>query len=353
MDSMKRQNHGGDIYRNKGVLDFSVNSNPSGVPETVLRAVRSGAADIVHYPDPYCERLTQAVSRFEGVSGDELIFGNGAAELFFAAVQAVKPKKALVALPAFSEYERALRAADAGIIYHVFSEDTGFEADESLLEQMEPGLDMVFLCSPGNPSGCVIPKDILYAVLEKCRECGSVLVLDECFTGFLKEADACGMKEARKEYKGLLIVKAFTKLFAMPGLRLGYAISSDQGLLRKMREVLQPWNVSSLAQSAGEAALTDCRGYCVEEYIQHTRKLVSEGRRYLSDALEERGFRVYNSKANYIFFKGKPGLYEKALNAGFLIRDCGGYRGLSPGYYRIAVRKKEENERFVAWLRGL
>lgn len=349
---MSIQIHGGDIYRNKGVLDFSVNSNPLGAPETVLEAVREAAKDIVHYPDIYCESLLEAVSRFEGVGSEELLCGNGAAELFFAVVFAVKPKKALLLSPSFLEYERALKAVDAGITYHILTEENGFKVDESLLEAITPELDILFLCNPNNPTGCVIEKGLLKAILKRCRTNGVLLVLDECFLDFLEEPQMYEMKDVRGRYEELLIIKAFTKLFAVPGLRLGYGICGNRRLLQKMQEILQPWNVSVPAQAGGAAALTDCGEYRVEQYIKDTREYVSRERSYLADVLEKQGFRVYNSKANYVFFYGAPGLYEKALKAGFLIRDCGGYRGLSPGYYRIAVRKHEENERLTAWLRG-
>lgn len=350
---MNMQIHGGDIYRNRNVLDFSVNTNPLGTPGAVVKAVQDKAADIGQYPDIYCEKLTEAISRFEDVSKEEIICGNGAAELFFAVVFAAKPKKALLLSPAFSEYERALKAVDAEIRYMTLTEQDHFEAAGNLSSQIVPELDMLFLCNPNNPTGCVISKEILEDVLEQCRRNSVLLVLDECFLDFLEEPDRYEMKSMRHRYRELFIVKALTKLFAVPGLRLGYGISGNRQLLQKMQEILQPWNVSVLAQAGGAAALTDCGEYCVEQYLKDTREYVAGERKYLTEALRELGFRVYNSKANYVFFYGKTRIYEKALEAGFLIRDCSGYRGLASGYYRIAVRRREENERFITWLKGL
>ena len=134
----------------------------------------------------------------------------------------------------------------------------------------------------------------------------------------------------------------------MPGLRLGYGISSDEGLLSRMADAIQPWNVSVLAQACGVAALKDCG-----EYLEETRDYVENEKKDLIEVLSGKGYPVFGSKANYIFFQAKEGLYEEALKEGFLIRDCGNYEGLAPGYYRIAVRTKEENERMAAWLRRL
>ncbi len=178
-------------------------------------------------------------------------------------------------------------------------------------------------------------------------------MLDECFLDFLDMPEKYEMKDGIERYTNLLIVKAFTKLFCMPGLRLGYAISSDKELLDKMNQVVQPWNVSVLAQAGGVAALENC-----ENYIDKTKMMMKREREFLIRELRGLGYIVYGSMANYIFFeaeedKDESSLYQRALSAGILLRDCSSYRGLGRGYYRIAVRTRQENERMVAWLRGL
>lgn len=345
---MEGQIHGGDIYRNKEVLDFSVNGNPLGTPEAVLKAVKEGALEIAYYPDMICEKLREAISLFENVPADQIICGNGAAELFFAVVMAVKPKKALLLAPAFSEYERALRVWDADIQYYRLSREKGFALDEGILKHITEELDLLFLCNPNNPTGQVIEKVLLEKILEKCKACRVYVVLDECFIEFLDEPFRYEMKSQVNDFPGLLIVKAFTKIFAMPGLRLGYGLSADKKLLEKMNGVLQPWNVSGPAQAAGTAVLKDC-----EEYMAETRAFVSNERNYMIQQLKRLGFSVYDSRANYIFFSGRKGLYKEALANGFLIRDCSGYEGLEEGDYRIAVRTRRENERLFTWLKRL
>lgn len=153
------------------------------------------------------------------------------------------------------------------------------------------------------------------------------------------------MKDSTEKYPHLFIVKAFTKIFGMPGLRLGYGISGNRKLLKNIKAMLQPWNISVPAQIGGVAALENC-----EDYIKRTREYVSCEREVIKRKLRTLGYTVYDSRANYVFFSGAAGLYEKALAAGFLIRDCQNYRALAPGYYRIAVRTKKENEQLIAWL---
>lgn len=349
IDNRKTQPHGGDIYRNKINIDFSVNSNPLGPQPEVIRAICDASGRICCYPDIFCEDLRKAISRFEQIPSDLIICGNGAAELFFAVVLAVKPKMALLLSPTFSEYERALKVTESSVTYYELNEREGFQAREDILEYITPGLDLFFLCNPNNPTGQVIPKEMLLKIAKRCRECQTVLVLDECFVDFLDTPEQYEMKEKMLCYPELVIIKAFTKLFCMPGLRLGYAMCGNEKLLHGMRNSLQPWNISLPAQEAGVAALSNC-----ENYLKKTKLLLAEERKYLIQRLQKAGCIVYGSKANYIFFRAKDEeLYEKALKAGFLIRDCSDYRGLKKGYYRIAVRTREENERIIKWLERL
>ncbi len=341
----ERHKHGGDIYRNPGVTDFSVNTNPLGVPEKVMEELSKQKNEIVHYPDVECEKLREAIGAFEQVESDKIICGNGAAELFFAAVLAVKPKEALLLAPTFAEYEGSLRVTDTKIHYYYLQEDREFKLGEDYLESLTPEIDIAFLCNPNNPTGQVTDREMLERILEKCKRNQIFLIVDECFLDFLDEPQAYEVKDLLDKYPNLLIVKAFTKIFCMPGIRLGYAMSADTSFLNQMRMMLQPWNVSGYAQIAGVAALDGAA-----EFIEDTRTYIFTERERMKATLRNLGFTVFDSKANYIFFKGEPGLSAKALDAGFLIRDCENYEGLDEGYYRIAVRTKEENERLMTWL---
>lgn len=342
------QIHGGDIYRNPGVTDYSVNSNPLGMPEEAAESLRNSIMEAEHYPDIFCTSLRQAIGEFEQVDPEQILCGNGAAELFFAAALALKPEKVLLPVPSFSEYERALAAAGAEIQYYPLLPQQEFTVTEDILDAIEEDLDLVILCNPNNPTGQPVERDLINQILEKCRVFHIHLMLDECFVDFLEEPARYRMTGRIADAPELLIVKAFTKTFCMPGLRLGYALCGDRSLLEKMASYLQPWNVSVPAQTAGTAALRNSG-----VYLEKTRAYLQKERRKLMQALRNAGLRVYGSQANYLFFEGPKGLYRQALDAGLLIRDCGNYRGLSEGYYRIAVRRQEENERFIEWLRKL
>lgn len=342
---MSYHTHGGDVYRNKNVIDFSANCNPFGTPKSVKEAAVQAMEEVFHYPDTDCQELREAIGVYEEVQPEWIICGNGAADLIYRLVLGTKPKQAVLFAPTFAEYEQALEIVNCEVKHYELKEENGFCVEETLLDWITEKTDIVFLCNPNNPTGQTIDRDMLIKILDRCKKQNIVVILDECFLEFLDEPNRYEMSDLRGEYPNLLIIKAFTKIFSMPGLRLGYAISSNQDILEEMSWKLQQWNVSVPAQMAGVAALEKPK-----EYIRQTREYVSGQREYMRNIMKMMGYVVFASKANYLFFKGRPGLEKEALEAGFLIRDCQNYEGLSEGFYRIAVRTKEENERLITWL---
>lgn len=339
---MRTHKHGGNIYQEGAWTDFSANINPLGPPEGVRRAACESLSRIECYPDVECRRLRKALAQKEGVLGQQLIFGNGAAELIFALAMGLKPKKALLTIPGFAEYEQALSAMGCDCVY--YNRRDGFLVGEDFLDQIGDGLDLVILCNPNNPTGDLLEKAFLKRVLDQCRRHGTVLAVDECFLGFLEKPEDYSLKEYVNAYPNLFLLNAFTKLYAMPGLRLGYGMCSDGKLLSAMESALQPWNVSVPAQAAGEAALRE------DAYVERTRRLIRGERTYLERELAALGLEVYPGTANFLFFEGPAHLEEDLKRLGFLIRDCSNYRGLKEGYYRVAVRTREENDRLLAAL---
>lgn len=333
--------HGGDIYKNKDMLDFSANINPLGLPRGVKIAITDSIDKAVHYPDINCEKLRVKLAQKLNLNKDYLIFGNGAADVIFAVTIALKPRKSLVLAPTFAEYEQALKAIGSNIICYNLKEKNGFVVQEDLLKHLSPDIDMVFLCNPNNPTGELIEKPLLMKIINKCKENNIIIVIDECFNSFLENSELHSVIKEVAQYDNLIVIDAFTKIYAMPGLRLGFGVISNPTIHEFIERSTQPWNVSVLAQEAGYAALEET------EYINKTKELISKERDYLIGELKRLGYKVYGSKANYIFFKGAKGLYQKCLDKKIIIRDCSNYRGLKEGYYRIAVRTHEENEQLI------
>lgn len=344
--------HGGDTYQYPDFIDFSANINFLGVPESVASCARSAIDGIIHYPQVGSARLRQAISGLEQVGRQQIICGNGAAEVVFSLVLAAKPKRALLFAPTFQEYEQALGSVGCEVVWEFLEPGLGFRLTERCLERIDGTIDMVFICNPNNPTGVLAEKGLLEQMLNKCRQAGALLVADECFLDFVSPREE-GMKRFLGEYANLFIIKAFTKTFAMPGLRLGYGICSNQGLLGRMREVTQPWNVSVPAQEAGIAAAKE------GEFLEETRQAVEREKLFLLKELSKyqptggrKGFfiQAYGHAANFIFFQSVAGLDRELENYKIKVRNCSNFRGLGEGWYRIAVRGREENEALAAAL---
>lgn len=336
-----RMLHGGDIYTYQGALDFSVNINPLGPAEEVVAAAKAAVDEMERYPDPECRALRAALSRKLQVPEDFLIFGNGAAELMFTLTLAKRPKKAVIAAPAFAEYERALHAADCKVQYYYRREETGFALEEDFIDMLRSDVDMVFLCSPDNPVGNAIDSGMLKRILRRCEEKNILLVLDECFIDFMEGAKEATLLEETKRTGKLLILRAFTKIHALPGLRLGFGVCKDKELLARMESVTQPWNISVPAQAAGLAALKD------EGRGERTQKFVAKERKWLKEQLEGLGLTCFPSQVNYLLLKSGRNLFDELLKKNILIRDCQNYEGLEKGFYRVAVRGRKENSSLI------
>lgn len=351
--------HGGDIYslaeqgiKEEDILDFSANINPLGMPEKVRKAAVKALEQCSCYPDPLCRKLRQAVAEKEQVPEEFLIFGNGAADLIFRLAAAVKPKKALVPIPSFAEYEEALTAVGCRTEHFYLQEDKDFVVDDTFCRVLTEEVQMIFLCNPNNPTGQLIQPELLKKILQRCKEKKILAVVDECFIDFVENPKKTGIKDLIFGNNELFVLRAFTKNYAMPGIRLGYGICGNTKLLEKLSRAGQPWSVSRIAQEAGIAALKE------DAYLEKSRQLVFRERQLLQEGLSRLGYRVFPPGANYIFFKlekRKDPLYHKNLGKdlrkeGILIRDCSNYAGLEEGYFRIAVRTGAENERLLAAL---
>jgi len=341
--------HGGDtegyiLEYGRPPLDFSANCNPLGVPPGVARAIAEAAPSADKYPDPLCRRLRSALGEKLGLPPEYVLCGNGAADIIFRLALALRPRRALVTAPTFAEYALALGTVGCEVIHHRLPPERGFTVEEDILEKI-PGADIVFICNPNNPTGKTVSPALMEKILHACGKSGALLVVDECFNGFLDAPEAHTLRGRLKDSPNLLILDAFTKLYGMAGVRLGYCLTSSAPLLEKLKDAGQPWAVSSLAQAAGIAALRE------EEYVRRARALIREERAWLKTALEKAGLGHVSGEANYLFFRSDvEDLAERTRRRGVLIRDCGNYVGLTKGYYRVAVRAHEENEAMIAAL---
>ena len=340
------QYHGGDIYRNQIRLDFSVNTNPLGMPDLVKEALHQAVEEAENYPDIRAQALSAAVTEQLQVRKEQLVFGNGASELFHAVLHAIKPSKILIPVPSFLGYEEAAKAIDCEVIFYEMKKEENFCLTDRILDVLDENISLVFLANPNNPVGNLVEPELIFQIAEKCRQCDITLVLDECFMELTGKEQTYSFLKRLDEFPNVVVIRAFTKLYAIPGVRLGYLVC-EQNLAEKIRLQLPEWNLSVFAQRAGVAAIKE------QEYIARAVVCIQTQRQFLLEELQAAGCSVFDSDADYLLFYSEMPLYELFLQRGILIRDCSNFRGLQRGYYRIAVKSEEQNRMFAEVLREI
>lgn len=342
---MHPRQHGGDLYtfsaeQQTQLLDFSANVNPLGLPPQVRDAAICAIDDCTHYPDPYCRALTQALAAHHNLNPNQIICGNGAADLIYGFALAQKPKRAALLSPTFSEYSAALQQTGCQIISIPLTNEQNFAFTEKTLDAIRnsiPRIELLMLCNPNNPTGSLIPPALLLQTLDLCTKNGVFLFVDECFLPLTSNFETHSLLSLCNNHNNLFILHAFTKQYAMPGLRLGYAITSNKQLRSALHNHRPPWSVSIPAQKAGLAALK-----CTD-YIEQTKVLIEQERIFLTSELQKRGILVYPSQTNFLLFYSPLPLAQLLLKHNILIRDCKNFQNLGSGYFRIAVRTHAEN----------
>ena len=354
MIKTKRYMHGGDIYNNRISLDFSVNINPFGPPRYCLEELQDITSLLSVYPEIGSRRLCEAMagflcSRGINLTADNILFGNGAAELIYLLPYALDIKNAVSVAPVFTEYESAVRAKGGNFSY--------FNSLEELLEGLYKNrgtkrIDAVFLCNPNNPTGELTDAGILEKIYREAKSQDILFIIDECFIPFVKDGEKLTMAH-RLEREGnnkLIVLGAFTKIFSLAGLRLGFMLS-DTETVCKLREKIQPWNVSAIAGAAGIAALdvTECG-----QFIERTVSFMESERAYVINELNNIPdiSIIGNPLANYIMFKGPADLKERLMENKILIRECSDFVGLKSGTFRIAIKKHEENMQLIEGIKA-
>lgn len=342
---MELKKHGGNVFKFAqvqgipldSVIDYSANINPLGLSEKVKSALLD-FDDILNYPDPDYNHLTQAISRYEDVKTDYILLGNGGIECLFLLAEALKLNRVLIPVPTFIEYERAF--SKYGQIRYFYNE-APFKLDLLALREHLKEVDGVVLCNPNNPTGYLIPHDDLLDFIAYAKEMNKKVILDEAFIDFTDDEASASMVKHLDEYNNLIILKSLTKFFAIPGLRLGYLMSSCLELMDHIKYNKMPWSINCMANKAGIAALSD------KDYIERTKSWIISEREWFFNQLVDIGLNVYSTQGNYIFFEAPKGLDDLLKHKGVMIRNCSNYEGLSEGYYRIAIKDRAHNEQLI------
>lgn len=354
MSQLEPFGHGGDLttaeshfgIQREQILDFSANINPLGPPPSILKSIQDGLSAIVHYPDPGHRSFRRVLADKHQVSEEWILPGNGAAECMALAILALAPRKVGVVYPCFSEYETLAKQFGAEVVACYGEESDGYKVSRDELYPLFREADLVFIGSPNNPTGTVYTRDELVAMAQWCEDTNTFLVIDEAFLHFVGEGTRVTLLGELERFPRIMLIRSLTKMFAIPGLRLGYTIAHPELIIR-MRQKQVTWSVNGLALAAGEQCVRE------ERYEQQTRELIQEQRAYLTERIQnELGWKAYPSEANYLLIRCTEEMTATELQQalgykGICIRNCSMYPGLTPYHFRIAVRTREENARLI------
>ncbi|MDH3347268.1 MAG: cobyric acid synthase [Desulfobulbaceae bacterium] len=326
------------------LFDFSANINPLGPPQWLRRVISGAIEQLVHYPEPASIRVTTAVAEHYGILAENIVVGNGTSELLFALPAALNVTRAIIPVPSYIDYATACQRAGMEIKTFPLLESDEFILDVARLGgELRTG-DLVIIGSPNNPTGKIADRESL---LKLCRQRDDVtFLIDEAFAGFITDYQslACAADN-------IIVLCSLTKLYAIPGLRLGF-LAASQEVCSKVGEYIAPWSVNSLAQAVGEKLFGD------SEYVDASRKYITDHLPdFLADLRETCGLRVFDSSVNFVFAKLQNGGMDGEELAARLLRDyrvairvCGNYDGLDSSYIRMALRTTRENEQLLTGL---
>lgn len=351
------QFHGSDLetvekiygIRREDIRPFGSNVNPIGLSPKMKEALQNNIDVLTDYPDRDYTSLREAIHTYTGVDTSHILPGSGGTELIVTFITTVKPKKTIVVEPTYSEYKRDLKAIKSEVIDYVLTEEQQFQLDpKDLCNQIDESVDMVILCNPNNPTSTCISISQIQEIVEKCKETSTFVLVDETYVEFVKDVSVVSAMPLVKKYNNLIVLRGVSKFFASPGLRLGYACTSNDKLLRYIKKHSNPWSVSSIAAYAGTVMFTDT------DYIEATRALISQEQSLVCSALKARKtIQIIPPSANFVLLKlMKQGLtssmvFEHCIKKGLMIRDCANFTGLGPEYIRFCFLNPEDDDLLV------
>lgn len=338
----------------KGLLDFSANINPAGPAPSVISAIQRALMSpetLTAYPDLEMMELKQVVARSAGVRPENIVVANGFVPLLEAALRSLGIKRCLLPVPAFNEYRKALENAKVAVAPYYLSSKRGFsyEAAPILKELSGHAADAILLANPQNPSGALWESGSVLEFIELTATMGITVLFDEAFIDY---SPTHSLTRHAMEQSHVIVFRSVTKFFAIPGLRVAYAVCNSSKAIMLNRS-LAPWPVTNLASDAVCAALED------ESYAEKSRFDNERRRSQLAQQLSLMGIEAYPSSTNFLLLRLTAGLdvdllWERLiLERQIVVRSCANFEGLEAGHLRVAVRSEQDNERLMSSLHQL
>lgn len=332
----------------KEIIDFSSNINPNVLPN-LEKYILKGLKECRNYPDINYTNLRENISKYIDINQNFIIPGNGATEVIYLLMKSLKKRLAIIN-PTFSEYRRSAKLNNLDIIDLELDSENNFKFDIDIIKNNIEKFDSLFICNPNNPSGNVQDlKELVYLL----GQYNKMLIVDETFMEFVEDENEYSLVKYIESNKNIFIIKAVTKFFGMPGLRLGYGITSNTNIMDKIYEYKEPWTINSFADILSDFIFED------KEYIRKSKEYYIKERKYMLQELRNvKNIKVYDTDANFILIK----IYKKTSRelkkdlfkqGNLLVRDASNFVGLDESFIRVAIKSHEDNKILIENIKGL
>lgn len=353
----KPQFHGSDLelieqyyhIPKEQIISFSANVNPLGISPAFRQSMTDHIDVITSYPDRAYKDLKEALSAYCGCPADHILPGSGVTELLSRFIREIRPKKALLVNPTYSEYEREIKLS--GGLLHSFQleEEKEFSLDiPALLSRLSQGYDLLILCNPNNPTGSALKQEELVRIFSFCQKEHIYVLVDETYIEFAADVEALTSVSLTGQFDNIFVLRGVSKFFASPGLRLGYAVTGNKDLKDRIINSQNPWGINSLAAACAPAMFAD------HDYIERTKQFTATERERLLQVLRKEPFlHVYEPIANFILIKilkdgvTSGAVFEHAIQSGLMLRDCSTFPGLEEKFIRFCFCLPEQNDKLV------
>lgn len=353
--------HGSDLekieqlygIKKEEIISFSANVNPLGLSSQLKNSLAEHLDAITSYPDREYTELRKVIAAYCDTEYDRIIVGNGSTELISLFIQIEHPAKAMIIGPTYSEYEREVSLGGGTSLYFPLKESADFQLNlEKLESQLNESIDLLIICNPNNPTSSAITRKNMRAILDICKQHDICVMVDETYIEFTERYDEINAVSLTNYYNNIIILRGISKFFAAPGLRLGYAITGNQDLIKSVRTKQNPWTINSLAEIAGKLMFTD------DAYIRQTKELISRERRRITEALRQiDGLKVYEPTANFVLLHilkeevTADTLFDAAIREKMMIRNCSTFPFLDNKYIRFCFMMPADNDRLLDCIR--
>ena len=337
------------------IISFASNVNPIGISPKLRATLAEHIDDITGYPEREYTSLRKSIAEYIDSNFKNIIVGNGSSELISLFIQILKPHKALILGPTYSEYEREVSLAGGTSRYYRLDESRSFSVHvDSLAKQLSESIDLLIICNPNNPTSTAISRSDMRKILDLCKENGIYVLVDETYVEFAEDLNAITSIPLTQYYNNIIVLRGISKFFAAPGLRLGYAVCGNRDLIKSVVGRQDPWSINTLAAVAGEIMFSDT------DYISQTRQLIASERERICKKLDTfKDVNYYEPKANFILVKilndnvTATDVFEAAIQEKMMIRDCSDFPFLDNKYFRFCIMMPEQNDQLLKVIENL